>query len=327
LSGPRGIGKATLAYRFARFVLADTGAAEQGPDLFGAAPAQPESLYLTPDDPVFRRVAAGAHPDLRGLEIGVNPRTGKARSEILVDDVREIGHFMRMTSAEGGWRVVVVDAIDSLNRNAANALLKVLEEPPAKALLLLVSHAPGSLLATIRSRCCHLPVSPLPAPMLGGLLERFAPELEAKEREALTHLAEGSIGRALDLADVGGLKLYRELLAVLDSLPKLDVPKLHALGDRLAKYGDEAAFRTGTELLTWWLARLIRAGAAAGPPPDAVAGEGALIARLLAARGLAPWLPLWDKINRLFAQADAANLDRKQVVITAFLELEAATAS
>ncbi len=326
LSGRRGIGKATLAYRFARYLLAEAGQAGQGPDLFGEAAPAPQSLYLDPADPVFRRVAAGAHPDLRGLEIGTDPRTGRARREIVIGEVREIGHFLRMTSAEGGWRVVVVDPIDSLNRNATNALLKVLEEPPAKALLLLVSHAPGGLLPTIRSRCCHLPVAPLPAVALRGLLDRFAPDQAPDDRAALPQLAEGSIGRALELAEGGGLKLYRELLSVLEGLPRLDIPRLHALGDRLAKASDEAAFRIGTELLTWWLARLIRAGAAQVPPPDAVAGEGALIARLLAARGLAPWLPLWDKFTRLFAQADAANLDRKQVVITAFLELEAATA-
>ena len=331
LSGPRGIGKATLAYRFARFVLAETaGAQSEGPGLFGDAPPRPESLAIAPSHDVFARVAAGGHADLRSLEIGADPKTGRTRREIAVEDVRQIGHFLRMTSAEGGWRVVVVDAIDSLNRNAANALLKVLEEPPARALLLLVSHAPGGLLATLRSRCCHLPMAPLPDETVLELMSRYAPGIAESDRTALARLAEGSIGRVLDLAQGGGLNLYRGLLGVLEGLPRIDVPKLHALGDRLAKSGDEAAFRTGMELLIWWLARLIRLGAG-GAPPDAVVaevipGESALMARLLEPAGLARWLPLWDKIPRLFAQADAANLDRKQVVITAFLELEAAAA-
>ena len=327
LSGPRGIGKATLAYRFARFVLAGRGEAGQGgPDLFGEAPAPPTSLYLEPEHEVFRRVAAGGHADLRTLEIGTDPRSGRPRREILVDDVREIGHFLRMTAAEGGWRVVVVDAVDSLNRNAANALLKVLEEPPERALLLLVSHAPGGLLATIRSRCCQLPVAPLPADTLAALLARHAPALGEAERTSLAALADGSLGRALELAELDGLALYGELLGVLEGLPRLDTAKLHALGDRLARPGAEAAFRAGMELLLGWLARLIRGAAEGAAPREAVAGEGALMARLLAPHGLAPWLPLWDKIERLAAQAEAVNLDRKQVVMTALLALQTAAA-
>ena len=326
LSGPRGIGKATLAYRCARFLLAGQGEAEQGPDLFGETPAPPTSLYLEPEHEVFRRVAAGGHADLRTLEIGRDPKSGRPRREILVEDVREIGHFLRMTAAEGGWRVVVVDAIDSLNRNAANALLKVLEEPPARALLLLVSHAPGGLLATVRSRCCQLPLAPLPEATVAALLERHAPALPPDERAALAGLSEGSIGRALELAEIGGLELYGELLGVLEGLPRLDIGKVHALGDRLGRAGGEAAFRAGMELLLWWLARLIRSGAQGSGPREVLAGEGALMERLLAPRGLARWLPLWDKITRLAAQADAVNLDRKQVVITAFLALETAAA-
>jgi DNA polymerase III subunit delta' len=325
LSGARGLGKATLAYRFARFVLAEP--AGQGADLFGAPPTARKDLYLDPASDVFRRVAAGGHPDLRSLEIGADPRTGRARREILVDDVRKIGHFLRMTSSEGGWRVVVVDSIDYLNRNAANALLKVLEEPPERALLILVSHAPGSLLATIRSRCCQLPIAPLSEVTVAQLMERFAPDLGPEDRAALVGMGEGSIGRALDLAAGGGLELYRELLSVLEDLPRLDVAKVHALGDRLAKGGDETAFRTGMELLIWWLARTIRGAAEGRPPGEILAGEGALAARLAAGPGLARWLPLWDKITQLFAQAGAASLDRKQVVIAALLELEAATAT
>ncbi len=325
LSGPRGIGKATLAYRFARFILAEP-AAGQGPDLFGAASAPRSDLFLDPSKAIFQRVAAGGHPDLRSLEIGADPKTGRPRREIVIDDVRKIGQFMRMTPAEGGWRIVIVDAIDNLNRNAANALLKVLEEPPERALLILVSHAPGSLLSTIHSRCCHLPLAPLGDATLAHLMARFAPELPAGDRAALVAMGEGSIGRALDLAAAGGLELYRELLSVLADLPRLESGKLHALGDRLAKGGDETAFRTGMELLIWWLARSIRGAAEAKPPPEILAGEAAPSALLAAGPGLARCLPLWDKITRLYAQADAVKLDRKQVVVTALLELEAATA-
>ena len=320
ITGPRGIGKATLAYRCARFVLAN--GATQGPDLFAAEPA-PTSLHLDPAHPVFHRVASGGHADLRVLTRGIDLKTGKPLSEIPVRDVRGLGGFLHMTASEGGWRVVVVDPVDELNRNAANALLKVLEEPPANALLLLVCHAPGTIPATIRSRCCHLPLAPLTEAVVAELLTTYAPDVPPDDRAALARLAEGSIGRALDLAGGGGLDLYQELIRVVGDLPQLDVARLHAFGDRLAKDRDGTAFRTGMELLSWWLARMIKGGASGRPPAEVVAGEGAAMERLLARRPLAQWVAVWEKTARCLSRAEAANLDRKQTVITAFLEIEA----
>lgn len=325
ISGPRGIGKATLAYRFARFLLAGAGGADTGADLFGEAPA-PETLRIPPDDPVFHRVAAEAHPDLRTLARGVNERSGKPRGEIVVDDVRSVGEFLHRTAAEAGWRIVIVDAIDEANPNATNALLKALEEPPARALLLLVSHAPGRLLPTVRSRCCHLALEPLSEEAVFGLLVSYAPDLPRDDAAALARLAEGSIGRALALAEGGGPELYRELVAILNDLPRLDVPRVHALAESLARDAEGRRFRTGMELLAWWLGRMIRTAARGQEPAEVVAGEAALAARLLERRGLARWLTLWEKITGLQARAEGVNLDRRQVVITAMLEFEAVAA-
>jgi DNA polymerase-3 subunit delta' len=300
LAGPRGVGKATLAYRFARFLLSGGG---QGGGLFGE---QPAGLALGPEHPVFRRVASGGHADLVTVERGVDDKTGKPRSEIVVRDVRSVASFLHMTPGEGGWRIVVVDSADEMNRIAANAILKILEEPPRRALLLLISHAPGRLLPTIRSRCCRLPMPALEDATVTRLLKRYRPDL--------------------DLAAGEGLALYRELVELLTGLPRLDVPRVHALGDRLGRGGDGTAFRVGTELLSWWLARMIRGGACGALPTEVVAGEAALMARLLERRSLAQWLTLWEKWGRLFARAEGANLDRKQVVVTAFLELEALAA-
>ena len=319
ITGPRGIGKATLAYRFARFVLA---AGDTGPDL-GLFGDEPQGLDVDPESGAFRRIAARSHPDLRSLELGVNERTGRPRTEIPVEDVRGAGAFLRMTSGEGGWRIVVADPIDDLSRSAANALLKALEEPPARTLLLLISHAPGRIPSTIRSRCCRIALHSLPEATVAQLLGRYAPDLAVEDRDALARLAEGSIGRALDLAAGGGLELFRDLLDLLSEWPSLDVARVHAFGDRLGQRAGSGAFRTGTELMTWWLGRVVRSGAEGQVVPEVVAGEGALMERLLARRPLAHWLGLWEKITRLFAQAEAANLDRKQVVITAFLEYEA----
>jgi len=327
LTGPRGIGKATLAYRFARFLLAGGGTAvETGVDLFGAPEPVAAGLAVAADSPVFRRVAQSAHPDFRRLARSPDPKTGKLHGEIVVGDVRAAEGFLRRTSAEGGWRIVICDPADDLNLSAANALLKVLEEPPAQAVLLLVSHAPDRLLPTIRSRCCRLPLVPLAEDTVVELLGRYAPETAAADRIALARLSEGSIGRALDLAE-GGLELYRELVGVLEGLPHLDVERTYAFGDRLGARGaGQDAFRTGMELLAWWLARMIRGGAEGHLPAEAVPGEGALMARLLAAARLEQWLALWEKITRLGARAERVNLDRRQVVVTALLEFEALAA-
>src|SRR4029077_6061374 len=253
LTGPRGIGKATLAYRFARFLLA--GGGEGGGGLFADAPI---SFALAPAHPVFRRVASGAHPDLRTVARGINPKTGKKRSEIVIDDIREAVAFMRLTPSEGGWRVIIVDGAEDMNRNAANALLKVLEETPPQAVLLLVSHAPGRLLPTIRSRCRRLDMKKLAAETVTTLLSRRVGDLDEAERRVIAGLADGSIARALDLAEAGGVDLYREISALLMALPKLDGSALHRLSDKLSRGTADGGFRMAAELLTAWLARMLK---------------------------------------------------------------------
>ncbi|MFQ5764372.1 MAG: DNA polymerase III subunit delta' [Rhodospirillales bacterium] len=328
ISGPTGIGKATLAYRFARFVLARGGPKAGGPNLPGdAAPKEspqeiPGSLFVAPDRPVFRRVAAGGHADLFTVERTTDEK-GRLRSEIVVADVRALGRFFGLTAGEGGWRVAVVDSADELNRNAANALLKVLEEPPDRGLLLLVSHNPGRLLATIRSRCRKLALQSLAEETVAALLRDRVASLGAEDTASLAHLADGSPGRALALAAEGGLALYRDMTGLLETLPALDVGALHAFGQRLGRAGAEEAFETASALLRWWLARLIvaAAGGEAGTTrftPE----ERALMGRLAAAAGLDRWFEVWEKINRLLARTGRANLDRKQVVLNVFLAIE-----
>jgi DNA polymerase-3 subunit delta' len=234
---------------------------------------------------------------------------------------------MRLTPAEGGWRVAVIDAADEMNRNAANAVLKILEEPPARAALLLVAHAPGRLLPTIRSRCRRLDLHPLPEATVAALMGDYLPDVAAAERAALARLADGSVGRALELARAGGLDLYRGMVELLAGLPALDVAAAHAFADRVARRGEEgdSDYRTVVFLLDWWLTSLIRHGAAGDGPTPLVAREAGLRERLLAAAGLDRWMQVWEKVAHLFARADAVNLDRKQVVLGSFLALQAVT--
>jgi DNA polymerase-3 subunit delta' len=320
LSGPRGIGKATLAYRFARFVIADEG----GDGALFDAPA--EGLAVSREHPVFRQIANGAQTNLRVLEPRADEQ-GKVSRVIKIDDVRGAISFLRQTAADGGWRAVIVDAADDLNQNAANALLKVLEEPPAKAVLLLVTHVEGGLLATIRSRCCHLPLLPLPDGRILDLLGQWYPDMEAAERALLVRLAEGSPGRARDIAESGGTDLYRAIEELLGRLPQPPVVELHAFAERLAQGRDGRAFRTGVELLRWWTAKLVRAGAVGLASADDAPEDVALMERLLAWRPANLWLCFWDRLGVLARDAEALNLDRKQVILTAFLELEAGRGS
>ena len=325
LTGPRGVGKATLAYRFARHVLAGGGEAA-APGLFAAEPAEAadeDSLALDPEHPVFRQVASSGHADLMTVQCTINPKSKKLREEIVIEDVRALRDFMHLTASGGGWRVAVVDAADELNRNAANALLKVLEEPPPRGMLLLVSHAPGRLMPTIRSRCCTLPLAALSEAEVAGMLARYWPDMAEADRTALAGLAEGSAGRAIALAGAGGLELYREMTGLMAGLPGLDGKALHGLADRWARDASGETFRTGMDLLGWWLGRLVRSQATGAAPPEIVAGEGALIARLAARGQLDQWLTLWEKVSRLPGRAAGLNLDRKHVVLTAFFELEA----
>lgn len=316
ITGPPGIGKATFAHRVARFLLAGGRPGAQG-------------LAVPADHPTFRRTAAGGHADLLTIERNGGDDERKRRSrEIPVEEIRRIDPFLRLTAAEGNWRVVLVDEAEAMNRNGANALLKILEEPPAHAVLLLTCGNPGALLPTIRSRCRHLALEPLPDAVVDRLLSEHAPDLPADERAALVRLAEGSIGRAAALIEDGGLGIYRDMVALMDDFPRVDFRAVHKLGDRIGPVAAETSWRLFTELLVWWMARLARAAARGTAPTEIVAGEGVVMQRVVGvldrAGGLDRWIELWDNTRRLFAQADGSNLDRKQVLLQAFIGIERA---
>ena len=318
IGGPAGIGKATLAYRMARFALAH-------PDPMTAAVQNATSLEVAPDSRVARRVAGRAHPDLLVLEREPDDK-GKMRTVITVDQVRRTIGFFGSTAGEGGWRVCIVDAADELNPAGANALLKILEEPPLKSLLLVVSHAPGRLLPTIRSRCRRLALQPLSGDAVMQLLADYAPDTTKEERASLTGLAEGSIGRALELASAGSLGLYREMVEVLATLPELDMPRLHSFAERFAKRGEDANadWRSLNFLFDSWLKGLARHAAVGGEGVPIVPAERGMQDRLLAGASLDRWMEAWEKVAHLLSRADAVNLDRKQTVLGSFLALQSA---
>ncbi len=295
ITGPEGVGKATLAFRFARWLLAGAP----------SAPAGQGALALDPNHPVFRRVAAAGHADLLSLALGINEKTRRPRREMVVDDVAPLAEFLHLTAAEGGWRVVVIDQAEALNRNAANALLKTLEEPPRRAVLLLACAAPGRLPATLRSRCRLLRLQPLAQTVLADLLATYLPDRDLDARMRLASLAEGSPGRALRLAEAGGIRLADLAAEALAGLPLPSLARASQLADALGR--DETAFSTFFDMLRSSIAAMLRAQARGELGPEQ--------ARLAALHPPAVWERHWQALGALQAETEGFALDRRQAVV------------
>lgn len=301
ISGPEGIGKATLAYRVARFLLAH-------PDPTETKSRANTSLFVDPSHPVAHKVAQLAHPDLFVLRRSVNPDTGKVRGVIAVDDARAALHRFESTAGAAGWRIVIVDAADDLNPASANALLKMLEEPPRRALFLIVAHAPQRLLPTIRSRCRRLVLEPLADRLVDEVLVELAPDIAGERRAEAVRRAQGSPRRALKLLFDGGIELIGEIETLLEHLPKVDTRTLHGLAERLSRRDAEAGFALFTETLTHWTTTRVRRG-------------------VEAREALGPLARLAEKLSEIGeanAVASVYNLDRKQVVLSSITRLAAA---
>jgi len=292
LTGPEGVGKATLAYRMARRLLG----------------AKPDPAYgalgASPTDFVSRQVAARSHPDLMVLERLTDD--GKARKSIPVDEARQLPAFFANSPAVSPYRVAIIDAADDLNVNAANAVLKTLEEPPAKGVILLVSHSPGRLLPTIRSRCRRLLVPAPPLAKAAAMVEERI-GVSSHDADRLARMAKGAPGRALQLAAAGALAADDAAGEILRKLPDLDEGALLAMSDTFK--GAEGAARF--ELLFDRLGDQIHA------MTTGMAGD-----RVPA--GLDRWVAAWEKIMRAPGEAEAINLDRADVFWTAIMDLRAA---
>ena len=205
LAGPKGVGKASFAHAAARRVLAEAA----GP------PFDLPGIETDDEHPIVKLIEASSHPDMRWLERLVNEKTGNLARDISVDQVREAGEFLTLTPALSPWRVVVIDTVDELQAAGANALLKMLEEPPANTLFFLVSHAPGRLLPTIRSRCRRLDFQKLDDDAMTSILAEHASGLGQVERKRIIAMSFGSAGRALAFAEFGLAKLEDAALAIL----------------------------------------------------------------------------------------------------------------
>ena len=298
LGGPKGIGKATLAFRFARFVIAH-------PDRLGAVAASATDLSVPPDHSVSRQLSAGGHPNILHLRRPWDEKGKRFKSDLPVDEIRRTVSFFGTTASAMAWRICIVDAADDMNASSANALLKILEEPPERCLFLVLSHAPGRLLPTIRSRCRRLDLEPLEPEQIKEGLKEMAPGKLPPE-DGLSEIAEtadGSLRSAITLLSGDGLAISQGFRKMADGAARLDLAGVHALADLVAARGQTDNWESFRHITETWLHRRMR---------------DVLKRHVATAKGYAD---LWEDTRRAIGDADALNLDRKQVVLDFFFAL------
>ncbi|PWB82562.1 MAG: DNA polymerase III subunit delta' [Methylocystaceae bacterium] len=304
ISGPEGIGKATLAWRLARFLLAH-------PDPTAPEVVSAHSLHVPAESPVSRRIAALALPDAFLLRREWNEKTKKHFTEIRIEDVRKLIHLFHHGSGGGGWRVAIVDSVDDLNRSSANALLKLVEEPPERSLFLLVAHQPGRILPTIRSRCRKLALGALSEAEIVEAIRALGPEwrdLSSERVAAAAAGAEGSVREALRLLDGDGVAFDASLKAMFARLPQVDWLAVHTLADRLTGRDNELAYETFMTALYRFLDRTVRQRAEQGA----------------SAASLAPYARAWDRITQAARDTEVFNFDKRALILSIFADLEEA---
>ncbi len=290
IGGPEGVGKATFAYLMAKHIL--------------GAPLEPgEGFAVDARHNAARLVAQLAHPDFVAIRRGLTADGKKTAQDISVAVVRRAIESFGATAALGGWRVGIVDSADDLNRNSANALLKLIEEPPARTVFLIVAHRPHRVLPTIRSRCRKLEFGPMSQAETLRVLAEQAPHAAAAERERAARLGEGSVRRALVRLDPEMQALIEGTRALLDSMPRHDRAAALALAESLQGRSNDRAFALFIDTLEAWMQDRLRAQAAAGP------------------HRLAPLAEVWDKSARAARETDVLNLDRRPLVLSILSDL------
>ncbi len=311
ITGPKGVGKATLAWHIARHLLAG---------------GRGDRLHMDPGDPIFHRVAALAAPEIFLCRRPWDEKNQRLRTQITVDEARALKSFLQLSATDGGWRVAIVDSADEMNEAAANALLKILEEPPPRAALLLVCDQPARLLPTLRSRCRELRCAPLSPEDLAAALADASADPGAVSPAALATLAGGSVGAAFRLIELNGVALYDQIATLFARAPGLDETRAMALADSCAGRDAEARFGLVLDLIALALSRLALAAAGARPEPVSTA-EAALWSRL----GTAPaqarhWAVVVAETNARTAHARAVHLDPAQVILDTCLRIDTAAA-
>lgn len=323
ITGPRGVGKATLAWRIAKFLLSQPETDDSQDSMFGAPPA-PTTLDADPNHPAVRRSLSLGEPRLFLCRRPWDDKAKRLKKDITVDEVRKLKSFFALSAADGGWRVAIVDDMDLMNTSAANALLKVLEEPPEKTILLLISHQPARLLPTIRSRCRDLRCTTLPADLQAAALDQAG--YDAAGDGATAELSGGSVGASLRLAQADGTARYAALVTLAASAPGMDRAAALAIADKCTGTANAEIYDVTVTLIDLLLNRLARFGAL--QPTDwieAAPNEYATLAKLAPnAAAARKWAQLAQDLSARVGHARAVNLDPSSVILDMLLKLDEA---
>ncbi|MCB9995677.1 MAG: DNA polymerase III subunit delta' [Rhodospirillales bacterium] len=317
-SGPKGIGKSTMAFRLARYLLKNGHGDSADGGLFGDdLPKEAvTSLAINPDDPIFWKVASGGHPDLLTIERLFDEKKGRFKDTVEVNEIRRITPFMRMTASQGGWRIVIVDDADTMNRNAQNAILKILEEPPPNALLILVCHRLGAMIPTIRSRARVVPFNALEHDDFVSLVGKEHGTLPQSDMDVLYNISGGSVGQGLHIADEGGLEAVEKITALLYGWPHWQWSQIHILAENLGRKGQEDSLQAFQDVLMWMVNSLLRAKARNEVPQSPLNNDATQ--KLLAHYSLQQWIEITSQLQEHFDMVTGASLDKRHAVIGAF---------
>ncbi len=326
ITGARGIGKATLTWQIAKFLLATPDPIDSR-TLFGATePAS--SLTIDTDHPIARRIRAGSEPGIMVVRRAYDEKRKKFKQMITVDEIRNLKSFFRLSATEGGRRIVIIDCADDMNRNAGNALLKILEEPPQNAYLFLISHQPARLFPTIRSRCRELRLKPLSPEDIAKSLEAAEIDLSDINPSALAVLASGSVGEAVKLMNLSGLEMFKKILEIFETLPRLDNKKAIALSETFSGTDNSASFEFFISLVVLALSRLTLIGTKAdGKAGTTIFNEATVFRRLCPNHHTAiRWAELTQELSERLRHGHAVNLDPAALILDTFFQIEACAA-
>ena len=314
-SGDMGIGKSTFAYRLTRFLLKYGKAQSQDAGLFGdAAPViLPESMDVPADDPVFRKVLSGGHPDFLALE----PAEGKKGLD--VEQIRKVAPFLRKTASEdGGWRIVLIDEANTMNRNAQNALLKILEEPPERTLLMLISHNSAAFLPTIHSRCRLFQFEAPSMQIYERLLFKKDPHLSPDKLKSLFEYSSGSIGQTINFIEFNGLDLMEQTIQHFGSLPNPDYEQIHLFCEQFSRNAKPETWQIFYDLTLWIFEELVLAKAKKHELISSLSN----LSHLNNLCSLEEQVEICQMLEGKFQRADRSNLDKRQTALEIFMVLE-----
>ena len=319
-SGPMGIGKSTFAFRLARFLLSRTEVDPNQDALFGGDDlhtGRADTLLVEPENTVFSRVSSGGHSDLLTVGRLMDDKKGSIKASVEVAEVRKVAPFLRKTAAEADWRVVIIDDADTMNINAQNALLKILEEPPENTVLILVTHRIGALIPTIRSRTQVLHFKPLSPEHLRQLLVLQGHALSEQEFAALYTLCDGSIGQALDLIENGGLDVMSKIVMMFENYPRWKWSEIHLLAEDMARAGANNSYDMFEKVMQWMADNLTRAKARNAELPGGPLSMD-VFEDIKNKLSLEELVKICENLKQHFESVRRSNLEKRQAVLQAF---------